>query len=96
MYRGKKSLEQVIGMFDGSTGDEIKARIRGTKSTETGSCSAKCLYVKQIKLICLVRRTEMNDNQKIGMTDGDDSQELQPTCMQAPSRDAITTQITKD
>ena len=38
----------------------------------------------------------MNDNQKIGMTDGDDSQELQPTCIQAPSRDAITTQITKD
>lgn len=25
----------------------------------------------------------MNDNQKIGMTDGDDSQELQPTCMRA-------------
>lgn len=42
MYRGKKSLEQVIGMFDGSTGDEIKARIRGTKSTETGSCSESC------------------------------------------------------
>ena len=38
----KKSLEQVIGMFDGSTGDEIKARIRGTKSTETGSCSESC------------------------------------------------------
>jgi hypothetical protein len=42
MYRGKKSLEQVIGMFDGSTGDEIKARIRGTKSTDTGSCSESC------------------------------------------------------
>ena len=44
MYKrqGKKSLEQVIGMFDGSTGDEIKARIRGTKATETGSCSESC------------------------------------------------------
>ena len=42
MYRGKKSLEQVIGMFDGSTGDEIKARIRGTKATNTGSCSESC------------------------------------------------------
>lgn len=42
MYRGKKSLEQVIGMFDGSTGDEIKARIRGTKATDTGSCSESC------------------------------------------------------
>lgn len=42
MYRGKKSLEQVIGMFDGSTGDEIKARIRGSKSIETGSCSESC------------------------------------------------------
>ena len=40
----------------------------------------------------------MNDNQevKIGMTDGDDSQELQPTCMRAPNRDEVTTQITKD
>jgi hypothetical protein len=42
MYRGKKTLEQVIGMFDGSTGDEIKARIRGTKATDTGSCSESC------------------------------------------------------
>lgn len=42
MYRGKKSLEKVIGMFDGSTGDEIKARIRGTKATNTGSCSESC------------------------------------------------------
>ena len=41
---------------------------------------------------------EMNDNQevKIGMTDGDDRNELQPSCMRAPSRDVITTQITKD
>lgn len=42
MYRGKKSHEEVIGMFDGSTGDEIKARIRGTKATNTGSCSESC------------------------------------------------------
>lgn len=42
MYRGKKSLEQVIAMFDGSTGDEIKSRIRGAKMTEPGSCSESC------------------------------------------------------
>ncbi|AUR92841.1 phosphoadenosine phosphosulfate reductase family protein [Vibrio phage 1.177.O._10N.286.45.E10] len=42
MYRGKKSLEQVVAMFDGSTGGEIKARIRGTKATNTGSCSESC------------------------------------------------------
>lgn len=38
----------------------------------------------------------MNDNQKIVMTDGDDSQELQPTCMRAPNRDLIITRMTKD
>ena len=42
MYRGKQSLEQVVAMFDGSTGDEIKSRIRGAKMTETGSCSESC------------------------------------------------------
>lgn len=42
MYRGKKSLEQVVAMFDGSTGSEIKARIRGSKMTDTGSCSESC------------------------------------------------------
>ena len=39
----------------------------------------------------------MNDNQKIGMTDGDDRNELQPSCMRAfEGGDGITTQITKD
>lgn len=42
MYRGKKSLEQVIAMFDGSTGDEIKSRIRGAKMTDANSCSESC------------------------------------------------------
>lgn len=42
MYRGKQSLEQVVAMFDGSTGDEIKSRIRGAKMTVTGSCSESC------------------------------------------------------
>lgn len=42
MYRGKKSLEQVVAMFDGATGSEIKARIRGSKMTDTGSCSESC------------------------------------------------------
>ncbi len=42
MYRGNQSLEQLISMFDGSTGDEIKARIRGAKHLDTGSCSESC------------------------------------------------------
>jgi hypothetical protein len=42
MYRGKKSLEQVVAMFDGSTGDEIKSRIRGAKMDGAGSCSESC------------------------------------------------------
>ncbi len=42
MYRGKKSLENLIATFDGSTGDEIKARIRGGKMTDSGSCSESC------------------------------------------------------
>jgi hypothetical protein len=42
MYRGKRSLEQVVSMFDGSTGDEIKSRIRGGKMTDSGSCSESC------------------------------------------------------
>ncbi|MGL5153600.1 MAG: phosphoadenosine phosphosulfate reductase family protein [Aeromonas veronii] len=42
MYRRKRSLEQVIATFDGSTGDEIKSRIRGGKMIESGSCSESC------------------------------------------------------
>ena len=42
MYRGKQSLESLIATFDGSTGEEIKARLRGSKSTDTGSCSESC------------------------------------------------------
>lgn len=42
MYRGKKSLEQVVAMLDSSTGDEIKSRIRGGKMQESGSCSESC------------------------------------------------------
>jgi len=42
MYRGKQSLESLIAAFDGSTGKEIKARLCGTKSTDTGSCSESC------------------------------------------------------
>lgn len=42
MYRGSQSLESLIATFDGSTGQEIKARLRGTKSTSTGSCSESC------------------------------------------------------
>lgn len=42
MYRGKRTLQQVVGMFDGSTGYEIKSRIRGAKMMDTGSCSESC------------------------------------------------------
>lgn len=42
MYRGKQSLESLIATFDGSTGEEIKARLRGSKSTDTSSCSESC------------------------------------------------------
>ncbi len=42
MYRGKQSLESLIATFDGATGKEIKARLRGTKSTDAGSCSESC------------------------------------------------------
>lgn len=42
MYRGHKSLLGVIAMFDGSSGDEIKSRIRGGKMIDTGSCSESC------------------------------------------------------
>lgn len=42
MYRGKQSLESLIATFDGSTGQEIKQRLRGIKSTNTGSCSESC------------------------------------------------------
>lgn len=42
MYRDKKSLEQVVAMFDGSTGHEIKSRIRGGKMEDSGSCSESC------------------------------------------------------
>lgn len=42
MYRGNQSLEQLIATFDGSTGEEIKARMRGAKMQDTGSCSESC------------------------------------------------------
>lgn len=42
MYRKQRTLPEVIAMFDGSGGDEIKSRIRGSKMTNTGSCSESC------------------------------------------------------
>src|SRR5690606_17383539 len=36
MYRGNQSLEQLIATFNGSTGEEIKARMRGAKHLDTG------------------------------------------------------------
>jgi hypothetical protein len=42
MYRGEQSLEQLVATFDGSTGEEIKARMRGSKMMDTGSCSESC------------------------------------------------------
>lgn len=42
MYRGEQSLVSLIARFDGFTGDEIKARVRGGKMTDTNSCSESC------------------------------------------------------
>ncbi len=42
MYRGKQSLESLIATFDGATGNEIKSRLRGIKSLDSGSCSESC------------------------------------------------------
>ena len=42
MYRGRQSLKSLIANFDGSTGQEIKARIRGGKMIDTNSCSESC------------------------------------------------------
>ena len=42
MYRSSSTLPQVIATFDGSTGQEIKARIRGGHHIDTNSCSESC------------------------------------------------------
>lgn len=42
MYRGKQRLENVIAKFDGSTGEEIKQRIKGARMYDSGSCSSSC------------------------------------------------------
>ena len=42
MYRGNQSLSGLIATFDGLTGEEIKARIRGSKHLDSGSCSESC------------------------------------------------------
>lgn len=42
MYRGKQSLESLIATFNGVTGEQIKARIRGGKMIDTNSCSESC------------------------------------------------------
>ena len=47
MYRGKQSLQSLITTFDGSTGEEIKSRIRGSKMIDTNSCSESCEVFNQ-------------------------------------------------
>ncbi len=47
MYRKNRTIEQVIATFDGSTGQEIKARIRGSKMIDTNSCSESCEVFNQ-------------------------------------------------
>lgn len=42
MYRQQRTLPNVIATFDGSTGDEIKSRIRGAKMNDANSCSESC------------------------------------------------------
>ncbi|AFC22689.1 putative NinC recombination protein [Vibrio phage vB_VchM-138] len=40
--RKHRTLDQVIALFDGSTGDDLKSRIKGSKMLDTGSCSESC------------------------------------------------------
>ncbi len=47
MYRKQKTLPELIATFDGSTGQEIKARIRGSKMIDTNSCSESCEVYNQ-------------------------------------------------
>ncbi len=47
MYRKQKTLPELIATFDGSTGQEIKARIRGSKMIDTNSCSESCEVFNQ-------------------------------------------------
>jgi hypothetical protein len=42
MYRGRRTLLQVVGAFDSSPTAAIKARIRGNHSLDAGSCSESC------------------------------------------------------
>ena len=42
MYRGNQSLKSLIMTFNGSTDQEIKARIKGGKMAATNSCSENC------------------------------------------------------
>lgn len=42
MYRKSRHISSVIATFDGSTGDEIKNRIKGSHMTDTNSCSESC------------------------------------------------------
>lgn len=42
MYRERRSLLQVVSMFDSSSTASIKARIRGSHALDTGSCSESC------------------------------------------------------
>lgn len=42
MYRKKMTLPNLIATFDGSTGNEIKSRIRGGHHVDTNSCSESC------------------------------------------------------
>jgi hypothetical protein len=42
MYRNYMAITDVIAIFEGSTGDEIKSRIRGSKMIDTNSCSESC------------------------------------------------------
>ncbi|MAI12856.1 MAG: hypothetical protein CMM15_02475 [Rhodospirillaceae bacterium] len=62
-----------------------------------GKCKKAEFETTDVQVESLAERSGMIvDDIKIGMTDGDDSQELQPTCMRSPNRDLIINRMTED
>lgn len=42
MYRGKMELGDIIALFSGEGLEDVKSRIKSTRSLDTGSCSESC------------------------------------------------------
>jgi len=62
-----------------------------------GKCKKAEFETTDVQVESLAERSGMIvDEIKIGMTDGDDSQELQPTCMRAPKSSKAIEDMTSD